>query len=270
MDFAKIWSELLTWLLQLVPKIIAAGLILGIGFWASGFLFRLIHRAMERSKADPTIMSFFDSFIKIAIKAIIIITAVGQFVDVSSIIAAIAAAGVTIGLAMKDNLANVASGAQLIITRPFHLGDYVLLDGVEGTVERIEIMFTVLKTFDNKEIVIPNSEVVANTITNVTAMETRRLDLTYFVDYNTDLTAAKQLLTEIVSGNDMVLPDPAPLVAVGEHKDSSIAMVVKVWCKKDDYWTLYYQMQETVKLKFDQAGINIPFPQMDIHIRENH
>ena len=202
-----------------------------------------------------------------AIKIIISITALAQLgVEVGSIIAAIGAAGVTVGLALKENMANVASGAQIIFTKPFTVGDYLLLDNVEGVVERIEIMFTTLRTFDNKEIVIPNSKVTVSTITNYTAMKTRRLDLHYSISYNDDLAKVKAVLGELVEKNPLVEKTPEPLVAVEEHKDSCIQMLVRVWCKTDDYWPLYYQMQEEVKLAFDRAGIHIPFPQMDVHV----
>ena len=263
----EIWGQFLTWLSGLVPKVIAAGVILAVGFWAARLLYRVILRGMERSKADATFVSFFGSCIRVALKAIVVITAIAQFVDVSSIIATVAAAGVTVGLAMKENLSGIASGAQIIFTRPFRVGDYVAIEGNEGTVERIEMMFTALRTFDNKEIIIPNSEVIASTVVNVSAMQTRRLDLTFTVSYGADLDRAKAVLRALVEAHPLACKDPEPLVAVSELRDSSVALVVKVWCAKDDYWTLYYDMQENVKKKFDEEGIVIPFPQMDVHLQ---
>ena len=263
----EIWGQFLTWLSGLVPKVIAAAVILAVGFWAARLLYRVILRGMERSKADATFVSFFGSCIRVALKAIVVITAIAQFVDVSSIIATVAAAGVTVGLAMKENLSGIASGAQIIFTRPFRVGDYVAIEGNEGTVERIEMMFTALRTFDNKEIIIPNSEVIASTVVNVSAMQTRRLDLTFTVSYGADLDRAKAVLRALVEAHPLACKDPEPLVAVSELRDSSVALVVKVWCAKDDYWTLYYDMQENVKKKFDGEGIVIPFPQMDVHLQ---
>ncbi len=263
----EIWGQFLTWLSGLVPKVIAAGVILAVGFWAARLLYRVILRGMERSKADATFVSFFGSCIRVALKAIVVITAIAQFVDVSSIIATVAAAGVTVGLAMKENLSGIASGAQIIFTRPVRVGDYVAIEGNEGTVERIEMMFTALRTFDNKEIIIPNSEVIASTVVNVSAMQTRRLDLTFTVSYGADLDRAKAVLRALVEAHPLACKDPEPLVAVSELRDSSVALVVKVWCAKDDYWTLYYDMQENVKKKFDEEGIVIPFPQMDVHLQ---
>lgn len=261
------WEQFLAWIAATAPKLLGAALILIVGWQLSNAVAKIMAKAMERSKADYGFVSFFVSLIKTLMKIIVCITAVGQFMDVTSIIAAVGAAGVTAGLALKDNLSNIASGAQIIFTKPFRAGDYLSVDNVEGTVERIEIMFTTLRTFDNKEIVIPNSTVTVSTITNYTAMENRRLDLTYSVSYSADLTAVKSLLSGIVGQHSLVLQDPAPLVAVGEHKDSSISIVVKVWCKSENYWTLYYDMQERVKKEFDAAGVSIPFPQLDVHMK---
>lgn len=262
------WEQFLAWLAAAAPKLLGAGLILAVGWPLSNTVAKILTKAMERSKADYGFISFFGSLLRILMKIIICITAAGQFMDVTSIVATLGAAGVTIGLALKDSLSNVASGAQIIFTKPFRAGDYLFIEEekAEGTVERIEIMFTTLRTFDNKEIIIPNSTVTVSTITNYTAMENRRLDLTYSVSYSTDLTAAKDLLKGIVSQHSLVLQDPEPLVAVGEHKDSSISMVVKLWCKRENYWPLYYDMQERVKKEFDAAGITIPFPQIDVHM----
>ena len=151
---------------------------------------------MESKKVDTGAITFFNSLLKVLLRIIVCITAIGQFMDVTSIIAAVGAAGVTAGLALKDNLSNVASGAQIIFTHPFHVGDYLSVDGkqgVEGTVKKIEIMFTTLATFDNKEIVIPNSSLTISTITNYTAMETRRLDLTYSISYSQDISQVKEV-----------------------------------------------------------------------------
>lgn len=267
LSFELLWEKFLVWLEGILPNVVGAILIFVVGWWLSNVIIRLMKRAMLRVRTEVGIITFICSLANAAIKIIISITALAQLgVEVGSIIAAIGAAGVTVGLALKENMANVASGAQIIFTKPFTVGDYLLLDNVEGVVERIEIMFTTLRTFDNKEIVIPNSKVTVSTITNYTAMKTRRLDLHYSISYNDDLAKVKAVLGELVEKNPLVEKAPEPLVAVEEHKDSCIQMLVRVWCKTDDYWPLYYQMQEEVKLAFDRAGIHIPFPQMDVHV----
>ena len=262
------WTDFVSWLLSLLPRAAGAAVIVGVGWWRSGAVTRFVQRAMARAKTDAGISSFLISLVNASLKVIVALMALAQLgVDVSSLIAALAAAGVTAGLALKDSLSNVASGAQIIFTRPFRVGDYVAIEGNEGTVERIEMMFTALRTFDNKEIIIPNSEVIASTVVNVSAMQTRRLDLTFTVSYGADLDRAKAVLRALVEAHPLACKDPEPLVAVSELRDSSVALVVKVWCAKDDYWTLYYDMQENVKKKFDEEGIVIPFPQIDVHLQ---
>lgn len=268
MDFEKIWNQFVAWALDQIPNLILAVVIFFVGWHLCNFLVKLIRNAMARANVDGTVISFISSFAKITLKIIVCIIAVAQLgINTTAIIAALGTAGVAVGLALKDNMSNIASGVQIIFTHPFHAGDYLSIDDEEGTVQRIEIMYTVLRTFDNKEIIIPNTMVINSVIENYTAMKQRRLDLNYSVSYQTDLQKAKRLLSEVVSAHPMALQDPAPLIAVGEHRDSCINMVCKVWCKSEDYWPLYFDMQEKVKLVFDENGIEIPFPQMDVHIQ---
>lgn len=257
---------LVGWLQNIAPKLLGAVIVLLIGWLLSKALVKLLKKALERGKAEAGVVTFVGSLANISLKVLIGITAAAQLgFDVTSIITAIGALGVTLGLALKDSMSNVASGVQILFNHIFRVGDYLTVDGVEGTVDRIELMYTALRTFDNKEIIIPNSELTASVITNYTAQKTRRLDLTYSVSYSTDLAKARSVLEELIAANEKALDDPAPLVAVGEHKDSSILMVVKVWCATENYWPLYFEMQESVKNAFDAAGIEIPFPQIDVH-----
>lgn len=262
----KFYQWLIGWLQTIAPKLLGAAIVIVIGWLLSKALVKLLKKALERGKAEAGVVTFVGSLINISLKVLIGITAAAQLgFDVTSIITAIGALGVTVGLALKDSMSNVASGVQILFNHTFRVGDYLTVDNVEGTVDRIEIMYTALRTFDNKEIIIPNSELTASVITNYTAQKTRRLDLTYSVSYSTDLAKARKVLEELIAANEKALDDPAPLVAVGEHKDSSILMVVKVWCETENYWPLYFEMQESVKNAFDAAGIKIPFPQIDVH-----
>lgn len=267
MSLENFWRSFLIWLENMLPNAIGAVLIFAVGWWLSNVVIRLLKRTMMRAHTETGIITFLCSLANAAAKIIIAIMALSQLgVPVGSVVTALGAAGVTVGLALKENMTNIASGAQIIFTKPFAVGDYLLIDNVEGTVERIEMMFTTLRTFDNKEIVIPNSTITVSTITNYTAMKTRRLDLRYSVGYDDDLATVKNVLQKLADTNPLVERDPAPLIAVEEHKDSCIQMLMRVWCKTDDYWTLYYQMQEDVKLAFDREGIHIPFPQLDVHL----
>lgn len=270
-EMSSMWSAFLTWLVSMLPRLAASVLLFGLGWWLSNVVTRLMRRAVTRAKGDAGVTTFLSSLLNILLKVIISIMAIAQLgVDVTSLIAAIGTAGLAVGLAMKDNMSNVASGAQIVLTGPFHVGDYLSVpaESVEGMVERIEMMYTTLRTFDNKEVVLPNMKLTSSTIVNYTAMKTRRLDLTYSVSYSTDLDQAKALLTRLCEEEEKIEKDPVPLIAVGEYGDSSIAIVVKVWCKIENYWDAYYAMQGRVKQEFDKVGIEIPFPQLDVHFPE--
>ena len=267
-EVSLVWSSLLTWLLSILPRLAIAALIFAAGWWGSKIVTRLLHRAITRAKVDAGVTTFLSSLLSILIKVIVAIMAIAQLgVDVTSLIAALGTAGLAVGLAMKDSMSNVASGAQIVLTKPFRVGDYLSIpsENAEGVVERIEMMFSTLRTFDNKEIVIPNMTLMKCTLVNYTAMKTRRLDLTYSVSYRADLKQVKEVLTRLCEEEERIRKDPVPLIAVGEHGDNAVSMVVKVWCALDDYWPVYYAMQERVKLTFDEAGIEIPFPQLDVH-----
>ena len=265
--FQKILDQFLSWGADFLPKLISALLVLLIGWWLSSLISKAILKAMKKGKADAGIVSFLHSVIKNALRVIVVISCLAQLgVNISSIIAALGAAGVTAGLALKDSLSNLASGAILILNRTFHVGDYLSVDNLEGTVVKIEILNTTLTTFDNKEIVIPNSKLTASDIVNYTAQKTRRLDLKYLIDYKDDIDTAKQLLTQLVDSQPCIQKEPAPLIAVAEHQESGVEIVVRVWCGIDDYWPVYFFMQEEVKKLFDKNGVHIPYQQVDVHL----
>nr|WP_319487585.1 mechanosensitive ion channel family protein [uncultured Caproiciproducens sp.] len=264
----KYGQQIMLLLESSLPKLIGALLILGIGWWLSNQAVRLMFRAMSHSKTDTGLVTFISSLTRALLKIIVCITAAAQLgMNVSSIIAALGAAGLAIGLALKDNMANIACGAQIIFTKPFRVGDYIAYENTEGTVERIETMFTTLRTFDNKEVVIPNSKITSAVIINYSAMATRRLDLKYSVGYGEDLAVVKRLLADLTENNPMALKDPEPLIVVGEHRESGVIVEVRVWCNTGDYLALYFDMQEKVKLAFDEAGIRIPYNQLDVHMK---
>ena len=258
------WAGAAAW------SLLEAGLIFLVGWWLSSAVVKLLRRALERTKADGGIITFICSFCRIFLQIVAGITAISKLgVDVSSIVAALATAGVAIGLALKDSMGNIASGIQIIFMHPFHVGDYISIDTTEGTVSRIELFFTSLTTFDNKEVVIPNSTITASTVVNFTAMETRRLDLKYTVSYSDNLSHVKDVLSRLCTEEERILDSPAPMVVIGDHMESGISVLVRVWCKTDDYWPVYFSMQEHVKTAFDEENITIPFNQMDIRIVEN-
>jgi small conductance mechanosensitive channel len=199
----------------------------------------------------------------------VIIAAINTLgVQTTSFIAVIGAAGLAIGFALQGSLANFASGVMLIIFRPFKAGDFVEAGGTSGAVEAIHIFNTVLKTPDNKKVIIPNSKVTGDNIVNYSAKDTRRVDLVFGIGYEDDIRKAKQTLEQIVASDERVLKDPAPTIAVSELGDSSVNFVVRPWVNTADYWSVYFDLTEKVKLTFDDQGISIPFPQTDVHLHK--
>jgi small conductance mechanosensitive channel len=226
-----------------------------------------VRRMMEKSTVDPIIIGFVSSIVYIALLAFVVIAALGQLgIQTTSFIAILGAAGLAIGLALQGSLANFAAGFLMIIFRPFKVGDFIEGAGVAGIVQAIQIFTTTLKTGDNKTIIIPNAKLSGDNIINYSAEETRRVDMTVGVAYDADLSKVKAVLNEIIGKEDRIHTDPAPQVAVAELADSSVNFVVRVWTDTADYWGVKFDITETIKNRFDDEGIGIPFPQRDIHI----
>ena len=250
-------------------KIVAAIAIFIIGRIGISVLVRLIGRMLKRSNADETLVKFLISLTRITLLTFLFIMVLGALgVQTASFIVVLGAAGLAVGFALQGSLSNFASGVMLIIFRPFKAGDYVEAGGTSGTVEQIAIFSTIMKTPDNKRVIIPNSKITGDTITNYSAMDTRRIDMVFGIGYGDDIKKAKDILTQLVTADSRVLKDPAPVVAVLELADSSVNFAVRPWVKTADYWDLYFDLTEKVKLTFDQEGISIPFPQTDVHLHQ--
>lgn len=260
-------ARLLQWLFNLGGNLLSAALIFLAGWWLAKLAAKLTKNAVKKGRADPLVAGFIGSLVKAVVLLAAAVSAIAQLqININSLIAALGAAGLTASFALQGSLSNLVSGMQIIFTKPFKMGDYLAFGGYEGTVKRIEILYTVLATFDNKEVIVPNSKITGDVVVNFTTNGTRRLDLSYGVAYSADLRRAKDLLRGLAERDVRVLDAPAPVIAVGELKDSSVTLVMKLWCKQEDYWDLYYAMQEAVKLAFDKAGVPIPFPQLDVHL----
>lgn len=254
------------WLEGFLPDLIGAILILVIGMWLAGFIARIVAKAMKQAKVGTEVVTFVQSFIKISLKAVVIVAVVGTLgFDVASLVTALGAATVAIGLALQDTLKNVASGLMVLVSKPFKVGDYIALSGHEGTVTKIDISNTHLLTIDNKEIILPNSNITVNNITNYSSQEKRCLDLRYSVAYNSDIEKVKRVIKNTINDNDKILKDREPLIVIGEHSDSSVKVIVRAWCRTPDYWPVYYYMQEEILKRFAKNGITIPFNQIDVH-----
>lgn len=254
----------------ILPWAINIGLALAIfvvGRWVVKLLIGLLTRILRKTKMDQMLINFVTSIAHAILLLFVVIAALGELgVDTTSLIALIGAAGLAIGLSLQDSLKNFAAGVMLIVFRPFREGDFVEAGGVSGIVEHITIFNSVMRTGDNREIIIPNGKIYNDSIVNYSARATRRVDMVFGIGYGDDLLKAKQILIEILEQDERVLKDPAPLVNVASLGDSSVNFNVRPWVKSADYWAVLWDTTEKVKLEFDRQGISIPFPQMDVHL----
>ncbi len=262
----KLLTEVGAWMKATLPGLLQALIVLVVGWWLCSLLTSLLSRTLKKGKADEGVRSFVCSLCKTLLRSIVVISAAATLgVNVTSIVTALGAAGVTAGLALKDSLSNFASGVIIMFTKPFKVGDFLEVDSLTGTVKQIDLMYTTLLTVDNKAILMPNSLVTGNKIINYTAQPIRRLDLEFSVAYSTDLSYARQVLEQTVAKCPLALRQPAPVFGVSGHKDSAVTILAMVWCDAPNFLALKFQLLEQVKDAFEQAGISIPFPQLDVH-----
>lgn len=248
-------------------NIVFALAIFVLGRWLAKLLTRTSKALMQKSKVDTSLSDFLGNIIYTALIVVVIIAAIDRLgIDTTSVLAVFAAAGLAVGLALKDSLSNFAAGVMLVVFKPFKLGHVITTAGETGVVESISIFSTLLRTGDNQEIVIPNSKIYSGTIKNITARDTRRIDLVIGIGYSDSIASAKSLLGEILESNPGVLKDPAPAILVLELGESSIDIAVRPWVKASDYWTVRSELLQAIKEGFDSNGISIPFPQRDLHI----
>lgn len=256
-----------TYVLPWGIKIAIALVIFYVGRMVVGIITNSVRKLLNARGMDEILVSFLVSIMRWVLLLFVIVAALSQLgIDTTSLVALLGAAGLAIGLSLQSSLSNFASGVMLIIFRPFTKGDFVEAGGATGVVDSISIFTTTMTTTDNKEIIVPNGSILSNNITNYSARPTRRVDMVFGISYDDDIRKAKALLEEIIAADDRVLADPAPVIALGELADSSVNFLVRPWVKAEDYWGLLWDTTETVKLRFDEAGISIPYPQMDVHI----
>jgi small conductance mechanosensitive channel len=262
-DIAKLTD---TYVIPWAINIALAIAIFIVGKIVVNILISILVKLLGKSKMDEILVNFVASIVKTILILFVVIAALDQLgVDTTSLIALLGAAGLAVGLALQNSLQNFAAGVMLIVFRPFKAGDFVEAGGVAGVVETISIFSSTMRTPDNKEVIVPNGSIYGGTITNYSARDTRRVDMVFGIGYDDDIKKAKELLAKIVSEDERVLPDPAPVVALSELADSSVNFVVRPWVKTSDYWAVYWDITEKVKLEFDANGVSIPYPQMDIH-----
>ncbi|MBO1256402.1 mechanosensitive ion channel [Alteromonas sp. 5E99-2] len=245
-------------------------LIFIVGRIVVGVIVSTFIKLMGKSKYDPMLVNFLGSILRAVLMLVVIIASLNQLsVDTTSLVAIIGAAGLAIGLSLQDSLKNFAAGVMLLVFKPIRSGDFVDAGGTSGTVQNIGIFTTTLNTPDNKEVIVPNGRIYGDNITNYSAKETRRVDMVFGIGYDDDILKAKNILLELTEQDDRILKDPAPVVVVAELGDSSVNFAVRPWAKTADFWGVKFDFTEKVKLRFDEEGISIPFPQMDVHVHKN-
>jgi small conductance mechanosensitive channel len=267
----KFISELPEKALNLGIRLVVALILLFIGSRLIRLIRKIAKKSMEKVKADATVISFMDSFLKVALYVVLILMlAASVGVDAATIVALLGSAGVAIGLALQGSLSNLAGGVLIMLLKPFTVGDYIQESSTakEGTVTEIKIFYTTLVTPDHKTVILPNGSLSNSAITNFTRQRIRRVDVKVSVSYGADLLKAKEVLMDVLNRNEKTLEKKDKAVLVESLGDNGVQMILRCWCKASDYWDVFYGNTEAAKLALDEAGIEIPFPQMDVHMIE--
>ena len=260
-------NAVVTWASSYSIKIVGALLIFIIGKWLARRIANLFAKLMKKNNVDQAVVGFLTNLSYYALLVVVIIAALGKLgVNTTSFLAIVGAAGLAIGLALKDSLSNFAAGVMLVMFRPFTVGDVVSTAGITAKVEKITIFNTLFCTADNQLVIVPNNKIISDTITNINAKDTRRIDLVVGISYSDDMTRTKEILEGLAGDDDRVLDDPAVTIAVSELADSSVNLVFRPWVKTEDYWAVRFDLTEKIKTSLDEAGISIPFPQQDVHL----
>lgn len=270
MNLETVVNNFITWITTSGVRLVIGLILLWIGLKLIKKFEKHFSNFLENKKVDTTLVRFLDSLVGYGLKILLFITVLGYWkIELTGFAALVASGGVAIGLALQGSLSNFAGGFIILLLRPFKVGDYLETSSYQGTVEEIGLFYTKLVTVDNKLILIPNGGLSNGSLVNYSAKPKRRVDLTFGVGYECDLTHVKAVLTDILSKHKLIIDNPAaPFVGVSAHSASSVDFVVRAWCKSEDYFTIYFDLLEEVKIRFDQEGISIPYPQMDVHVKK--
>jgi small conductance mechanosensitive channel len=270
MDMDKIIEQLASFGTTYGLKIIGAIIILIIGRIAAGIARRAVRKLLERTKTDPTIVSFAGSFIFILILLLTVLAALAKFgVQTASFVAVLGAAGFAIGFALQGSLSNFAAGVMILLFRPYKVGDYIEVASVSGTAQEIHLFNTILATLDNIKVIVPNSKIYGDVIKNIWAYDTRRVDMEFGIAYDAPIQKAIEIIMNIIKEDERILSDPEPMVAVSELADSSVNFTVRPWAASENYWPVFFDTTRKVKESFDENGIEIPFPQRVVHMSQD-
>lgn len=268
MSLEKFLGKIVNWATTDGIKLIIGIFLLWIGWKLAKKIVNILNKALERRNVDVTIRSFLDTFLEVILKGLVVLVVL-EYVGIKTtgVAALVASAGVAIGLALQGSLSNFAGGLVILLIRPFNVGDYVEGAGHNGVIEKIGMFYTHMVSVDNKLILVPNGTLANGSIVNYSAKELRRVDLTFGVGYEQDILKVKRVLSNIVEAHDLILKTPEPFIALSNHGDSAINFVVRVWVNNSDYWKVHFDLLESVTVAFDNEDISIPYPQMDLHIK---
>lgn len=268
-DVVKISEKAVDLLWKYGPQVVLAIVVLIIGLIVIGFVTKAFRRVLTKRGADPSLIPFLSSLLGATLKVMLLISVIGMVgIEVTSFVAVLGAAGLAVGLALQGTLQNFAGGVIILILKPLKVGDFIEAVGHSGTVNEIQIFNTYLKTPDNVTIVIPNGQLANSSIKNYTTEDLRRVDWVFGVGYGDKAELAREVLMDLIKKDERILSDPEPFIALKELGDSSVNFVVRVWAKKEDYWGIHFDMNENVYKEFANRGLNIPFPQMDVHVHQ--
>lgn len=271
MYFEMIIEKLIDWSLTHGIRLIIGLILLFIGWKLIKKFVKAFEKLSQKKSIDSTLHMFLSGFIEIALKILLILIILNYVgFDTASLAAVFASAGLALGLALQGSLSNFAGGIIILFMRPFSVDDYIKTGEYEGKVEKIQLFYTHLITIDNKAVLIPNGTLANGNIVNYSAMETRRVDVTFSVDYSCDIVQVKNAINSVINANPLILKVPEPFVALNEHGDSSLNFVVRVWTETANYWKIYFYLMEQVKIKFDEEEISIPYPHMDVNLINNN
>ncbi len=248
-------------------KLFAAVAIFIIGRWIAAIVVNMVRKGLAKTEMEDTLERFLCNILSAVLTIVVLIAAIGALgVETTSLLAVLAAAGLAVGLALQGSLSNFASGVLIMMFRPYKVGDWIDAAGVAGTVKEVQIFTTIMHTGDNKKIIVPNSQIMNGIITNYSGNDTRRVDLVFGCSYDDDIDKVYKVLQDILDSDERVLEEPEPSIVLNTLADSSINFNVRPWVKSADYWGVHNGMTEQVKRKFDAAGLNIPYPQTDVHV----
>ncbi|SFE60186.1 mechanosensitive ion channel family protein [Thermophagus xiamenensis] len=271
MENIKNWfsnpEQIMGFVIKYGGQLLIAIITLIVGLWIISLLMKGMKKLFRARDMDPGLQSFLLSVSSIALKIMLIISVISMLgVKMTSFIAVLGAAGLAIGMALSGSLQNFAGGVMLLMFKPFKVGDYITAQGESGTVSEIQIFHTILKTPDNKTVILPNGALSTGSMVNYSKEPQRRVDFTFGIGYDDDIDKAKNLILSIIEKDSRILKEPAPFIGVINLGDSSVDLVVRVWAEASNYWGIFFDLQETVKKEFDRQGISIPYPQTDVHL----